>query len=496
MSKHIRKVLGLLQHRKQIQQIPPPHQQPTSRTPEEWSTYWKAQGQPWRTEPEIDKKRQEYLAKRRLITPNIEQGIYPFKDVEPKLTRADIEWLLATHQSGGICGPVDCSDERQREREGLDLRGAHLEGEDLSGLPLARIHGGLTFYEESSMLIEEREINEEPRERAAVLLQKAKLAGADLQEAFLRGANLQEAYLLGGNLQKAYLMDANLQKAYLVRAHLQEANLCGADLQEAYLWVANLQGAELVGAHLQEAFLRGANLQGAELLQVTLGNEIQVGPQLADSQWGDVNLAVIKWTQVKILGDEYVARQKRDSEGKTKGKQTRLSEYEAAVRANRQLAVALQGQGLNEDAARFAYRAQVLQKSVLWYQMTQQGTQFGQRMQALGGWLFSWFLFLLAGYGYRPRRALGWYLLTICVFAWAYYQAWACYHLERVTHHPLSLIGAAIFSITAFHGRGFFLGGDLGYDNLVTILGALEAVIGLLIELSFIATFTLRFFGK
>src|SRR2546426_7759628 len=157
MSKHIRKVLGLLEHRKQIQQIPPPHQQPTSRTPEEWSTYWKAQGQPWRTEPEIDKKRQEYLAKRRLITPNIEQGIYPFKDVEPKLTRADIEWLLATHQSGGICGPVDCSDERQRERESLDLRGAHLEGEDLSGLPLARILGGLTFYEESSIVNEERE---------------------------------------------------------------------------------------------------------------------------------------------------------------------------------------------------------------------------------------------------------------------------------------------------------------------------------------------------
>src|SRR5438876_1110135 len=106
MSKHIRKVLGLLQHRKQIQQIPPPHQQPTSRTPEEWRTYWKSQGQPWRTEPEIDRTRQEYLAKLRRITPDIAQGIYPLKDIEPKLTRADIEWLLATHESKGIIGPV------------------------------------------------------------------------------------------------------------------------------------------------------------------------------------------------------------------------------------------------------------------------------------------------------------------------------------------------------------------------------------------------------
>src|SRR6266702_5969019 len=137
MSKHIRKVLGLLQHRKQI---PPPHQQPTSRTPEEWSTYWKAQGQPWRTEPEIDKKRQENLAKRRLITPNIEQGIYPFKG--EKLSRADVEWLLSTHETGGIRGPVDGSDERQREREGLDVRGADLCKVDLRNLPLARLCGG------------------------------------------------------------------------------------------------------------------------------------------------------------------------------------------------------------------------------------------------------------------------------------------------------------------------------------------------------------------
>jgi hypothetical protein len=40
------------------------------------------------------------------------------------------------------------------------------------------------------------------------------------------------------------------------------------------------------------------------------------------------------------------------------------------------------------------------------------------------------------------------------------------------------------------------LGGELGYDSLITILGAIEAVIGLLIELSFIATFTQRFLGK
>ena|SRR2546426_3085640 len=57
-----------------------------------WKAHWKDQEQSWRTEPEIDEERQLYLAKRRVIVPSIEQGIYPFKDI--KLTRADVEWLL------------------------------------------------------------------------------------------------------------------------------------------------------------------------------------------------------------------------------------------------------------------------------------------------------------------------------------------------------------------------------------------------------------------
>ncbi len=52
----------------------------------------------WRTEPEIDTERQRYLAERRAIAPDIEQGIYPFRGI--KLSRADVEWLLATHAHG------------------------------------------------------------------------------------------------------------------------------------------------------------------------------------------------------------------------------------------------------------------------------------------------------------------------------------------------------------------------------------------------------------
>ena len=104
---------------------------PTS--PEEWSQYWQAKGFPWRTEPEIDAKRQEELSKCRAILPDIEKEIYPFKGM--KLSRADVEWLLATHENRR--GPIDWNDEGQREREGLDLRGADLGHENLSRLPLS-----------------------------------------------------------------------------------------------------------------------------------------------------------------------------------------------------------------------------------------------------------------------------------------------------------------------------------------------------------------------
>src|SRR5437016_1724359 len=79
-----------------------------------WCDYWQTQNYPWRTEAEIDDERKEFLAKCRSVKPDIKQGTYPFKNVQ--LSRADIEWLLATHEHGR--GPVDWYDPGQRTRRG------------------------------------------------------------------------------------------------------------------------------------------------------------------------------------------------------------------------------------------------------------------------------------------------------------------------------------------------------------------------------------------
>jgi hypothetical protein len=67
-------------------------------------------------------------------------------------------------------------------------------------------------------------------------------------------------------------------------------------------------------------------------------------------------------------------------------------------------------------------------------------------VKKIGQYLFSLFLDLLAGYGYKP---------------------W----------------------------RGFFPGG-IRLDDPLTVLAALEAFVGLFIEVTFIATLTQRLFGK
>jgi len=433
-------------------------QRPDTQDRDAWHSYWKERRQPWRTEPDIDPERQAYLAERRAIKPDLEQGIYPFKDI--KLNRADVEWLLATHMNGR--GPVDWHEFRLFARAGIDLRGADLRGADLRHLPLAHMLGGLSW--------QERNRTPERREMAAVHLE-----GAILSWAHLEGAELYMAYLSRADLYKAHLEGASLRKAHLEGASLRDAHLEGKFL------FPRKQGARQNESSMN--ILPPANLRAAffdsttDLRNTSLGDDEQGFVLLADVHWEGVNLGVVDWAPVKMVGDEIRARRARDEEGNEKEKETRIHEYREAVRANRQLAVALQQQGLNEEAARFAYRAQLLQKKVLWQQ------------RKLAAFLFSTFLDLLAGYGYKPLRSLIAYLLVIFCFA-AFY-----YFLGQTVGPGLSPLGALVFSTTSFHGRGLFPA-RVVVDDPITVLAALEAVVGLAIEISFIATFTQRFFGK
>jgi hypothetical protein len=150
------------------------------------------------------------------------------------------------------------------------------------------------------------------------------------------------------------------------------------------------------------------------------------------------------------------------------------------------LAAQLRAQGMSEVADRFALRAQIRQRGVL------------LRRFRLPQYLGSWLLAILAGYGYRPGRTIFWYLVVIASFTWGYIQVSHGASLiglyEPPGTRPLLWYEALVLSVASFHGRGFFPQG-LNLGDPVAILAATEAVIGLFIEISFIATFTQRFFG-
>jgi uncharacterized protein YjbI with pentapeptide repeats len=365
-----------------------------------------------------------------------------------------VEWLLATHEDGR--GPIDWSDESQRTRQGIDLRAADLRQQNLRGLPLTQIRGGLTFDESFRSTPEQRDM-------ASIHLENANLREAQLQNANLREANLQDAAFKGAQMQGANLQWADWQGAYLAEVQLQKAYLYGTKLRSTFLVRAQLQGADL----------QTAVLENATLNEITLSDETYGAALLADINWGNINLAVVDWEHVTRLGDEQVAHLKKDSDGKIKDKQTRVREHKEAVRANRQLAVVLRDQGLNEDAARFAFRAQLMQRKVYWYQ------------RKIWKYLGSLFLGLLSGYGYRVGRCFIAYALVIGIFASIYYYLGA--HLAPNE--------AIVISMTAFHGRGFFPE-QFQPGDPQAMIAAIEAFVGLLIEVTFIAALTQRLFGK
>jgi uncharacterized protein YjbI with pentapeptide repeats len=525
MNKYVGKLFGVIFQHPQTQQVVCIQPQRSPASPEEWRTHWQAKGFPWRTEPDIDVKRQEELTRCRAIVPDIEKGIYPFKGM--KLSRADIEWLLATHENGR--GPVDWQDEAQRERQGLDMRGANLSHVDLSNLPLACLRSGLIWNEWPSSTKKQHDeltIQMAGANLSGTHLEKSYLIGASLSGANLSRAHLAEAYLLGANLIAADLTDADLERAQLSFAHLEDAQLLRANLKIAHLHdtylakarfdyahlefadlsMAHCEGTVFIGAKMQNARFIGADLTAADLSKshledaylnhavlrdvqlseaylagsylegVVMADEMRIGPQLVDVHWDDVNLAVVKWSQMNMVSEEYQAHQ-REENGEVKDSFTQIEEYETAIRANRQLVVVLQGQGLDEDANRFAYRAQILQRKLYW--------------KRRNFWRYSGsaMLALLAGYGYRMWRILVAYLLIVLLCAGAYFVLGVYYEPH------LTLLEAVLTSITAFHGRVFsepFL--QPGEPQLWVT--AFEAVAGLVVEGVFIAMLTQKFFGK
>jgi hypothetical protein len=225
------------------------------------------------------------------------------------------------------------------------------------------------------------------------------------------------------------------------------------------------------GAQLDAVTLEGANLRAVAMDAKTTLNDVRFDTKtrLGDVLWNGASLTQIDWARVPVLGDESAIAEAKD-------RQSRKAAYRVISRAYHGLSVALQAQGLTVPASRYRFRERRWERRALLAE------------GRLGAWFFSLVLNLLSGNGERPGRALIAYLVMIFGFAATYYALGA----QSIFPYPLD---ALVFSLTSFHGRGFFPGGISLHDP-ITLLAACEAVIGLFIELIFIATFSRRFLGN
>jgi hypothetical protein len=158
-------------------------------------------------------------------------------------------------------------------------------------------------------------------------------------------------------------------------------------------------------------------------------------------------LCVVRWQDISVLGDEVGARSRKFADGDRNTHQQRAESYQAAARAYRRLAVALQTNGMIDEADTYRYRAQLMQRRFYWHN------------RRLGRWFFSALLALLAGYGYKPARSFLTYVLVIAVFTGLFLLAGVgdiTFGLTPTEYHQLPWYEALVLSVASFHGRGFF----------------------------------------
>lgn len=167
------------------------------------------------------------------------------------------------------------------------------------------------------------------------------------------------------------------------------------------------------------------------------------------------------------------------------GRRARMRPYGMAVRNRR------------ERSADYREVASELRKKNLFAQASQcrllalREGRVAERMELhLFKWLGSWLLDFLANYGERPSRVVSVYIVAVVAFAAE------IYFLGHAHGRIPDLLSAMVFSITSFHGRGFFPSATFNLNDAVTVCAAIEAVFGLFTEGLFVAAFSRRFLDE
>ena len=393
--------------------------------------------------------------------------------------------------------------------EGADFRRAYLEGVTFDGASL-------------------RPLGEDRFSRVTML------DGAHFAFNSFRDADLTKCSIRWTSLSGVDFFDAQLGGVDFERSNFGGRILSDSDLHRLRQWEKKF--LRLV----HPADLHFAAFDSRTRIGAAIIGDLQHGyPTMRGIHWGGINLTSVDWMGIKELGDEREAwdqcrasrtygrakqvpmlqhprrffsvyarmvrrlhlrrgvhwilwvRRRKSIISRSLPEVARITERDAfrrAVVAHRQLAEELRSQGMNDEANEFSYRAQRLQRQVLW----REGNQ--------GAWILSRILEVLTGYGYRPFKALRCYFVVIVVFTSLFYwiEITRQQNLSGVIFPTIKgneLIDALALSMNAFHGRGVSAS-NLESGDPRELVGAVEAFVGMIIEVILITTLGQRFFGK
>jgi uncharacterized protein YjbI with pentapeptide repeats len=362
----------------------------------------------------------------------------------------------------------------------------------------------------------------------------AKFQGAVASEASFRGARLAGTSFNGARLDGADLRGANFEREWW-GVPLPPADLGPGQVTPACVEPINklVSPEKVVPERLGAAVLARVKFDSDTTLANLKIGDREESVALADARYNGVSLAQIVWprspladervrydARSSMLNDSLVndpaweeliatrvkqvqkeqrwwnklrswlagvlnPRSRQDREGQInlqmdpEARETRRKKegdrFAIVARANRQLAIALREQGIVETADYYSFRANRARQRELWIR--------GRYL----GWGGLAALKVLAGYGYRPRNIAFAYGITIAAFMLVYITA------GSPAHPYIPVWQAFVYSITAFHGRG------VGLQQLTPfgeVASACEAVIGLVLEATFVVVVVQRMFGR
>ena len=293
------------------------------------------------------------------------------------------------------------------------------------------------------------------------------LSGCHLQKVVLKGLRAEKAVL-----RKADLSQADLSCSHMFDVKLEGAELVGTDLSGCDLTHCDMRGADLTKARLAGARLWNADLRGANLIEADIS-----GTDLLNARLFNVKLWHTEFNGAKSLGERSFSKERKMLDNPRIDETGLLSARESY----RSLKGYFISHGMYDDASWASFKEKSMERLLL-------------KKNGDPNYLPSLLMNILCGYGEKPYRIVLSAVLTIVLFATAYFALNAVEY-AKVSGSVLEWTDYLYYSTITFTTVGY---GDIVPKPTGTfrMLAAAEAFAGVFLTGLFIFTLARKYSAR